>query len=139
MFKARKLSFCKINGIDISNAEIETEGKTETVRIAKSDVIDTVLIGVRTLEILGPFFGSSYRPTQGINVLTLLILNMWSEAACLIESVFVKFRSSIRRLYTLKWVDLGPRLISNCIVVNAEPKILMKLFSAKIAARTFVR
>jgi aspartyl protease family protein len=39
--------------IDISNAEIEIEGKRETVRIAISDVIDRILIGVTTLEILG--------------------------------------------------------------------------------------
>lgn len=39
--------------IDISSAEIEIGGKTETVRIAISDVIDRILIGVTTLEILG--------------------------------------------------------------------------------------
>jgi len=39
--------------IDVSNIEIEISGKKETVRIAISDVIDRVLIGVTTLEILG--------------------------------------------------------------------------------------
>jgi len=39
--------------IDIASAEIELAGKKETVRIAISDVIDRVLIGVTTLEILG--------------------------------------------------------------------------------------
>ena len=40
-------------GIDISSAEIEIGGKKEIVRIAISDIIDKVLIGVTTLEILG--------------------------------------------------------------------------------------
>jgi aspartyl protease family protein len=40
-------------GIDISRAEVEIAGKKETVRIAISDVIDRVLIGVTTLEMLG--------------------------------------------------------------------------------------
>jgi aspartyl protease family protein len=40
-------------GIDISTAEIEIGGKMEIVRIAISDVIDRILIGVTTLEILG--------------------------------------------------------------------------------------
>ena len=40
-------------GIDISSAEVEIAGKKETVRIAISDIIDRVLIGVTTLEILG--------------------------------------------------------------------------------------
>ena len=39
--------------IDISNAEVEIAGKADTVRIAISDVIDRVLIGDTTLEILG--------------------------------------------------------------------------------------
>ena len=39
--------------IDISSAEIEVSGKRDVVRIAISDVIDKVLIGVTTLEILG--------------------------------------------------------------------------------------
>ncbi len=39
--------------VDISSAEIEIGGKKETVRIAISDVIDKLLIGVTTLEILG--------------------------------------------------------------------------------------
>jgi aspartyl protease family protein len=40
-------------GIDISNAEVEIAGKKEIVRVAISDVIDRVLIGVTTLETLG--------------------------------------------------------------------------------------
>lgn len=39
--------------IDISNVEIELGGKKETIRVAISDIIDRVLIGVTTLEILG--------------------------------------------------------------------------------------
>jgi aspartyl protease family protein len=39
--------------VDISSVEIELAGKKETVRVAISDIIDRVLIGVTTLEILG--------------------------------------------------------------------------------------
>jgi aspartyl protease family protein len=39
--------------VDLSSVEIELAGKKETVRVAISDIIDRVLIGVTTLEILG--------------------------------------------------------------------------------------
>jgi aspartyl protease family protein len=38
--------------VDVSNAEVEISGKKETVRFVISDIIDRVLIGVTTLEIL---------------------------------------------------------------------------------------
>jgi len=39
--------------IDLSDISVEIEGKSGTVRVAISDVIDRVLIGVTTLETLG--------------------------------------------------------------------------------------
>lgn len=39
--------------IDLSDANVEIAGKTTTVRVAISDIIDRVLVGVTTLETLG--------------------------------------------------------------------------------------
>ena len=39
--------------VDLSDVYVEIAGKTATVRVAISDVIDRVLIGVTTLETLG--------------------------------------------------------------------------------------
>jgi aspartyl protease family protein len=39
--------------VDLSDVNVEIAGKTATVRIAISDVIDRLLIGVTTLETLG--------------------------------------------------------------------------------------
>jgi len=39
--------------VDLSDVSVEIAGKTATVRVAISDVIDRLLIGVTTLETLG--------------------------------------------------------------------------------------
>ena len=39
--------------VDVSDINLEMSGKTATVRVAISDVIDRVLVGVTTLETLG--------------------------------------------------------------------------------------
>lgn len=39
--------------IQLSDVQLEIEGKTAIVRVAVSDVVDRVLIGVTTLETLG--------------------------------------------------------------------------------------
>lgn len=39
--------------IDLSDVHVEIAGKTPTVRVAISDVVDRLLIGVTTLETLG--------------------------------------------------------------------------------------
>jgi predicted aspartyl protease len=39
--------------IELSDAQMEIAGKTAIVRVAISDVVDTLLIGVTTLETLG--------------------------------------------------------------------------------------
>ncbi len=39
--------------IDLSDLNVEIEGKSATVRVAISDVVDRLLVGVTTLETLG--------------------------------------------------------------------------------------
>jgi predicted aspartyl protease len=39
--------------VDVSDVNLEMDGKNATVRVAISDVIDRVVVGVTTLESLG--------------------------------------------------------------------------------------